>query len=111
MSNTKKEKKKEEEKKKIDSRGVKAPANSQGGTMSIYDPRTDLFVNKTDNPILILADLMVKNGFVDITEKGKFWSQIGYLANYVEEKEMFKGNNKQSLLKKKLDAIKKKNTF
>lgn len=96
--------------------GVSAPAKSKGKgvyiEVSLYDPRGDLYVDDTNNPILILADIMIKNGFVDTTEKGKFWSQIAYLANYADEKVNGNGNNgngngKKSL-KERLDEAKKR---
>jgi hypothetical protein len=87
-----------------------------------YDPRIDSYVVNTNNPILILADIMINAGFVDHTEKGKFWSQIGYLANCSDEKVngnghkpkriklntkiKFKLNEKKLIRKKKLNEQK-----
>lgn len=64
--------------------------------MSLYDPRKDLYV-ESNNPILILADVMIKSGFVNTTEKGKFWSQIGYLADYADQKANGNGHKPKRL--------------
>ena len=50
--------------------------------MSIYDPRHDVYLEETKNPVLILADILIKSGYYDNC-KGHFWSQIAYLANHV----------------------------
>lgn len=82
--------------------------------MSIYDPREGVYLDDTQNPMLLLADIMVKAGFVNAHEKGKFWSQIAYLANYADEKVNGNGNGNgngdknNKTLKDKLNAAKER---
>ena len=52
--------------------------------VSLYDPRKGLNV-ESNNPMLILADIMIKGGFADKKDQ-EFWDKISYLANYADEK-------------------------
>jgi len=50
---------------------------------NVYDPRTKLNVI-SDNPALILAEIILKLEFFTPTEE--FWENIEKLANYCDEK-------------------------
>lgn len=76
--------------------------------MGIYDPRHDIFLDDTDNPMLILGDILVKSGFYDNC-KGHLWSNIAMLADYAENG--YKSNGRkvkrikiETQLKQKLNA-------
>jgi len=75
--------------------------------VSIYDPRHDVYLEETKNPVLILADILIKSGFYDNC-KGHFWSQIAYLANHVNgngyKRKRIKRIKIKTITKQKLNA-------
>lgn len=50
--------------------------------MYLFDPRVGGFVD-TDNPILIMADIMIRSELVEPDKK--FWNRIRLLAEYADK--------------------------
>lgn len=77
--------------------------------MSLYDPREGFNV-VSNNPILILADIMIKKGFADKSDS-KFWDNITILANHADKiNGNGNGNGRKPKRKKITTKIKKQLT-